>query len=155
MSKFSPSPLVRSRSTQQLPFSFLYIKNDKRRRIQPPDENESVVVFTQSPRDELFYHLSGDPNVPLTPLENDSIRKVIQEHQETCREKYPFEFGSGVSSVDYNFPLSWLCFRQATSDVVELAYNAHPLAIYPVGLATRWLPLHYACRAASLEVVKF
>jgi hypothetical protein len=54
MSKFSPwSLLVRSRN-QQLPFSFLYIKNEKHRRSQSPDENKSVVVFTQPPRDELF-----------------------------------------------------------------------------------------------------
>jgi hypothetical protein len=77
--------------------SFFYIKNGKRRRIQPPDEDESVVVFTQPPRDELFSLLNGnggDEDVPLTPSENDSIRKLIQEHPETCREKYPFKLSS-------------------------------------------------------------
>jgi hypothetical protein len=103
--------------------SFFYIKNGKRRRIQTPDEDESVVVFTQPPRDELFSLLNDgssdhDDLVPLTRLENDSIRKIIQEHPETCREKYPFEWDSRAYDA---FPLSWLCLRQATSDVIELA----------------------------------
>jgi hypothetical protein len=53
-------------------------------------------VFAQPPRDQLFSFLNGKRDVPLTPLENDSIRKIIQEHPETCREKYPFEWYSGV-----------------------------------------------------------
>jgi hypothetical protein len=101
--------------------------------FSPPDEDESVVVFTQPPRDELFRLLSGDPMVPLTSLENDSIRQLIQEHPDTCREKYPFEW---YSDVDYNFLLSWLCLRQATRDVIELAYNAHPPAIHEEGTYT-------------------
>jgi hypothetical protein len=100
LSLSSPSP-ARSHTreiTQRLCLSFFfYIKDRKRRRIQPPDENESVVVFAQPPRDELFSLLNDgssdhDDLVPLTTLENDSIRKLIQEHPETCREKYPFEW---------------------------------------------------------------
>jgi hypothetical protein len=54
--------------------SFFYINNGKRRHIdmQPPDEDESVVVFAQPPRDELFSLLNGKPYDPLTPLENDA-----------------------------------------------------------------------------------
>jgi hypothetical protein len=150
--------------------------------MQPADEDESVVVFTQPPRDEICRLLNGDPMVPLTPLENDSIRQVIQEHPDTCREKYPFEWYSAVDynvpKVAINFPLSWLCLRQATSDKIELAYNAHPSLHYACGhkgplevvqfLVERnpdaletasnngWLPFHYACcDKATLEVVQF
>jgi ankyrin repeat protein len=109
-------------------------------------------VFTQPPRDQLFSFLNGKRDVPLTPLENDSIRKIIQEHPETCRETYPFESYPGVDST---VPLSRLCLRLATSDVIELAYNAHPPAIHDED-RHGWLPLHYACgRKASLEVVQF
>jgi ankyrin repeat protein len=130
--------------------SFFYIDNGKRRRIQPPDQNESVVVFTQPPRDELFSILNSDYNVPLTPLENNSIRKLIQEHPETCREKYPFDW---YSEAYETFPLSRLCLRQATTDVIELAYNAHRPAIHD---EDGWLPLQYACYAkVSLEMDQF
>jgi ankyrin repeat protein len=121
--------------------------------------DESVVVFTQPPRDKLFRLLNGDPMVPLTSLENDSIRQVIQQYPDTCHLPYPFEWDfevdDNVPKVDDNFPLSWLCLRQATSDVIILAYNAHPPAIHDED-RDGWSPLHYACRhKAPLEVVQF
>jgi hypothetical protein len=124
-----------------------YINNGKRRRIQPPDEDESVVVFTQPPRDEFFSLLNGGRGgrrVPLTPLENDSIRKIIQEHPDSCLEKRPFGWIPEGTNDKCHFPLSWLCSRQATSDVIQLAYNAHPPAIYDEEQDGR-SPLHYAC----------
>jgi hypothetical protein len=132
-----------------------YINNANRRHIQPPDEDESVFVFTQTHR-ELFSLLNGGilngVLVPLTRLENDSIRKVIQEHPDTCHEKRLFMWRTEAYET---FPLSRLCLRQATSDVIELAYNAHPPAIHDKD-RDGWSPLHYACRnQASLEVVQF
>jgi hypothetical protein len=114
--------------------SFFNFKNEKRRRIQ-------------SPGDELFRILNNggnEHNVPLTPLENHSIRKIIQEHPETCREKY------------YALPFTWLCLRHATIDVIELAYNTHPQAIHEAEEESGWSPLHSACyKKAPLEVVQF
>jgi ankyrin repeat protein len=62
-----------------------------------------------------------------------------------------------TEEVQNNFPLSWLCVRQATSDVIELAFNAHPPAMHEEGRDGRGdPPLHFACsNKAPLEVVQF
>jgi hypothetical protein len=70
---FSRSP------SYQIDYSTILLHLDGKRRridIQPPDDDESVVILhPQPPRDELCSILNGgEPNVPLTPLENDSIR---------------------------------------------------------------------------------